>query len=55
MPGSAGEAVDPVCGMSVEHEKAIYTEWNGYVYSFCAKGCQDEFTQNPEKFSFAVS
>lgn len=36
-------AVDPVCGMSVEREKAISLEWEGQVYSFCAQGCRDEF------------
>src|SRR5512145_2045733 len=32
-------AIDPVCGMSVEQEKAISTEWDGRTFHFCAKGC----------------
>ena len=36
-------AVDPVCGMSVEREKAVSLEWEGQSYYFCAKGCRDEF------------
>jgi putative ABC transport system ATP-binding protein len=36
-------AVDPVCGMSVEREKAISTERDGQTYYFCARGCRDEF------------
>ncbi len=36
-------AIDPVCGMSVEREKAIGTEWEGQNYYFCAQGCRDEF------------
>jgi putative ABC transport system ATP-binding protein len=36
-------AVDPVCGMSVEREKAISAEVNGQMYYFCAHGCRDEF------------
>ena len=36
-------AIDPVCGMSVEREKAISGERDGQVYYFCAKGCRDEF------------
>lgn len=36
-------AVDPVCGMSVEREKAVSLEWEGQNYYFCAKGCRDEF------------
>ena len=36
-------AIDPVCGMSVEREKAISAEWDGQVFYFCARGCRDEF------------
>ena len=36
-------AIDPVCGMSVERERAINVEREGQVYYFCAKGCRDEF------------
>jgi YHS domain-containing protein len=44
-------AIDPVCGMSVEQEKAIAAEWNEQRYYFCAKGCRDEFLTEPHKFS----
>jgi putative ABC transport system ATP-binding protein len=43
-------AVDPVCGMSVERENAIHASWNGGEYYFCAKGCRDEFLNEPEKY-----
>jgi putative ABC transport system ATP-binding protein len=43
-------AIDPVCGMSVEQEKAISTEWNGQMFYFCAKGCREEFAAKPEQF-----
>lgn len=36
-------AVDPVCGMSVEREKAISAQLDGQMYYFCAQGCRDEF------------
>jgi len=36
-------AIDPVCGMSIEREKAISMEWQGQTYYFCARGCRDEF------------
>ncbi len=36
-------ATDPVCGMTVEREKAISTVWKGKHYYFCAKGCLEEF------------
>jgi putative ABC transport system ATP-binding protein len=40
-------AIDPVCGMSVEQEKAIAAEWNGQKFYFCAKGCREEFLADP--------
>lgn len=44
--------IDPVCGMSVEREKAISLEWqDGKIYYFCARGCRDEFIGNPEGFN----
>ncbi len=36
-------ALDPICGMSVEREKAFSFEREGQMYYFCAKGCRDEF------------
>jgi putative ABC transport system ATP-binding protein len=36
-------AIDPVCGMSVEREKAVSLESEGQDYYFCAQGCRDEF------------
>lgn len=36
-------AVDPVCGMSVEREKAISVQLDGQTNYFCAQGCRDEF------------
>lgn len=43
-------AVDPVCGMSVEQEKALSIEWEGETFYFCARGCRDEFRVAPEQF-----
>jgi putative ABC transport system ATP-binding protein len=44
-------ATDPVCGMTVEREKAVaMMEYEGTMYYFCARGCRDEFAQEPEKF-----
>lgn len=43
-------AIDPICGMSVEREKAPATlEHEGATYYFCAKGCRDEFADNLKK------
>jgi len=43
VPGSAGVATDPVCGMAVKQEEAISLEWKGQTHYFCARGCRDEF------------
>ncbi|CAG0989627.1 putative ABC transporter ATP-binding protein [Anaerolineae bacterium] len=43
-------AIDPVCGMSVEQEQAISTEWDGQTFHFCAKGCRDEFLAQPQQY-----
>jgi len=43
-------AIDPVCGMSVQREKAVQQEWQAREYFFCARGCRDEFMANPAAF-----
>lgn len=43
-------AIDPVCGMTVERETAIKIEWEDQLFYFCAKGCRDEFANQPEQF-----
>jgi putative ABC transport system ATP-binding protein len=48
-------AIDPVCGMSIEREKAFNAEWEGQNYSFCAQGCRDEFMSDPRKFIIVIS
>lgn len=47
-------ATDPVCNMKIEREKAITTEWKGQSYSFCSRGCRNEFLAEPEQFLNAV-
>jgi putative ABC transport system ATP-binding protein len=47
-------ATDPVCGMKIEREKAVTTEWEGQVFWFCAKGCRNEFLEEPQQFLEAV-
>jgi putative ABC transport system ATP-binding protein len=36
-------ATDPICGMSVERERAITAERDGQTYTFCSRGCRAEF------------
>ncbi len=48
---SGKEAIDPVCGMKVDTEKASFTsEYQGTVYYFCCSGCKAEFDKNPAKY-----
>jgi xanthine dehydrogenase accessory factor len=49
------EAIDPVCGMTVEIASALFkTEYNGQTYYFCARGCQRSFEAEPEKYLVAT-
>ncbi len=36
-------AVDPVCGMSVERERAVSAQRNGEMFWFCSNGCRSEY------------
>jgi P-type Cu+ transporter len=42
---------DPVCGMTVDPAKAAaHFEHHGETYFFCAKGCAQKFSANPEGY-----
>jgi len=43
-------AIDPVCGMNVEIEKAVKTEYGGEVYYFCCPHCQQTFENRPQQY-----
>ncbi len=43
-------AADPVCGMSIEQEKAVIATWDGRTFGFCSRGCRDEFLEQPLQF-----
>jgi YHS domain-containing protein len=44
-------AIDPVCKMDVDEKKAAATyEYQGKKYYFCAAGCKENFSKDPEKF-----
>jgi putative ABC transport system ATP-binding protein len=46
---------DPVCGMSLEREKApASAEFKGQTYYFCARGCHDDFISEPAHFMQAA-
>ncbi|MGH2523218.1 MAG: YHS domain-containing protein, partial [Anaerolineales bacterium] len=48
------EAIDPVCGMTVETATARYTSvLDGQVYYFCCAGCKRAFENETEKYRVA--
>jgi YHS domain-containing protein len=49
-------AIDPVCRMTVEPQKAAASmEYQGSTYYFCSKGCHQEFTAHPDKYAAAAA
>ncbi|MCL4453609.1 heavy metal translocating P-type ATPase [Ferroplasma sp.] len=42
-------AVDPVCGMYVSEDSAIYSDRDGVRYYFCSQGCKDKFDKPDEE------
>lgn len=50
---SSGEQVkDPVCGMTVDPQKAQYhSVYKDKHYYFCSANCQKQFEENPEQFA----
>jgi YHS domain-containing protein/uncharacterized membrane protein YraQ (UPF0718 family) len=55
MPGGKMErerdAIDPVCGMSVDTEHAEYRSFQkGETYYFCSAGCKETFDKDPGKY-----
>jgi uncharacterized protein len=46
----AQQALDPVCGMSVEVGKAAKAEYSGEPYYFCCSHCQQAFEDSPEEY-----
>ena len=56
--GAHSDAIDPVCGMSVDRDTAIARELHlsheGIDHFFCSKGCKLEFGDGPARF-FAYS
>jgi P-type Cu+ transporter len=47
-------AIDPVCGMTVEIDKAVEaglaSERDGVTYFFCGKGCMLDFGEDPARY-----
>ena len=45
------QTLDPVCGMSVEIDKAAKAEYGGEMYYFCCSHCQQAFEHSPEEYT----
>jgi len=44
-------AIDPVCGMSVDIDRAEYRSFQkGETYYFCSAGCKQTFDRDPAQF-----
>ena len=42
-------AIDPVCGMDIDEEKAsARTAYDGETFYFCSQDCKREFLEEPE-------
>ncbi|HET8525367.1 MAG TPA: XdhC family protein, partial [Actinomycetota bacterium] len=49
------EAIDPVCGMTVDVASAVYRSTFGdATYYFCSAGCLSRFEDDPARFVAAV-
>ncbi len=44
---TSGAAVDPVCGMKVEPQRARAEDHGGHTYFFCSAKCADKFRADP--------
>ena len=50
VPARAGNAKDPVCGMTVDTANALSSVHAGQTYYFCSVTCQDRFAASPQEF-----
>lgn len=52
MQGGGDVAKDPVCGMTVDENKAAgKSEYQGRTYYFCAPVCKAKFDSNPANYA----
>jgi len=48
-------ATDPVCGMTVDRDKAATKAFGGRTYHFCSEHCLHAFEADPEKYRSATA
>ena len=44
------KAKDPVCGLMVDKESSLSTNYKGETYYFCSKADMEKFKKEPEKY-----
>ncbi len=50
-PANAVKTIDPVCGMTVDPDKAAGSvEYAGTIYFFCSRSCATKFRADPAKY-----
>lgn len=47
MNPSKTEAIDPVCGMTVDTTTTIHAERDGKTFYFCGEHCREKFLSTP--------
>jgi Cu+-exporting ATPase len=54
MEATPDQAIDPVCGMTVDRavarDKGLTSEYQGAEYLFCGKGCKLDFEEDPGRY-----
>jgi YHS domain-containing protein len=45
------QVTDPVCGMTIRREDAIYVIHDGSMYHFCEAVCADTFRDDPPRWA----
>jgi Cu+-exporting ATPase len=49
--GARAPAMDPVCGMTVDPQKAAASfDYQGRTYFFCCAGCREKFKADPKRY-----
>jgi P-type Cu+ transporter len=49
------EAIDPICGMTVDTGSAPSVRHGGKEYYFCCAGCRSKFAANPDQYTGSAS
>ena len=48
---AGSQAVDPICGMTVDPGKALQASYAGVAFYFCGDNCVQKFKSNPSLYS----